>query len=92
MNWFKSSLVVAGGAVAVVTFVATLTATAARASAPAPECACGHPHGEHGHASPSNSFCQFGCGSGQWTGETRMVNARIYKVVKCIQGHRWLEE
>ena len=39
----------------------------------------------------SASTCPFGHtgGQGQWTGKTKVVNAKIFYEQKCIQGHKW---
>ena len=37
------------------------------------------------------SFCPFNHvgGRGQWTGKTKVVNAKTFFEMKCIQGHKW---
>lgn len=36
--------------------------------------------------------CQFDGLNATWTGQTQVVNARTYYVMKCLQGHTFLAE
>ncbi|MDB2380848.1 hypothetical protein N9W12_08200 [Luminiphilus sp.] len=35
--------------------------------------------------------CQFDSMAGTFTGQTETVNGKLYKIMKCPNGHRWYE-
>jgi len=67
-------------------FVVTFTAVAS--TLPSHNCdgACAHTKNITGAA------CPFDNTNGTWTGRTRTVNAKIWYIMRCTQGHEYLAE